>query len=236
MKNKYIPITGLAYNEQLDIKRLEKLSKDGWLLDSIVFGLFYKMKKSTPKYVKYSFDYQPNANFEYFDFFSQAGWIHHASYYKQYHIFSSEIGTTPIYSDKITEKEVLYFQAKQTKKFFMSSLISSLLLIIATLFSLITSRAIFLGLFTLTFLSCISLLLTSIIHMSNLRSLRTFENNTDQKKSRTATIILHFMASLFLMIAGVQQIVHSQYLIACLYFISSIIFLSLGILSKKTIN
>ena len=42
MRNKYIIISGLAFSEETDLEKLHKYAKEGWLLESITGGFFYK--------------------------------------------------------------------------------------------------------------------------------------------------------------------------------------------------
>ena len=46
MKTKYIINSGLAFAEKKDMKKLEKLASEGWLLKELSFGgFFYKLQQ-----------------------------------------------------------------------------------------------------------------------------------------------------------------------------------------------
>ncbi|EDS77184.1 conserved hypothetical protein [Clostridium botulinum C str. Eklund] len=45
MKNKYVMIGGLAFSEEDDMSKLSSYAKEGWILEKIVLGFFYKLKK-----------------------------------------------------------------------------------------------------------------------------------------------------------------------------------------------
>ena len=69
MKNKYVAIRGLAFSENSEMEKLSKYAREGWLLEDIVCGFFYKLRKGKPQNIVYSLDYQSNADEEYFSIF-----------------------------------------------------------------------------------------------------------------------------------------------------------------------
>jgi len=99
MKSKYVMISGLAFSEESDMERLKKYASQGWILEDIIGGFFYKLKKDKPQDIVYNLDYQTDANEEYLTIFKEAGWKLVVSVEKQMHIFSAQAGTKPIYSD-----------------------------------------------------------------------------------------------------------------------------------------
>ena len=103
MNKKYVMVGGLAFSEEKDMDKLKKYAKEGWMLEGIAFGLFYKFKKDEPKDIDYNLDYQSEADEEYFSLFLDAGWMRVVSIGNEMHIFSAPEGTKPIYSDKETE-------------------------------------------------------------------------------------------------------------------------------------
>lgn len=103
MNYKYLMINGLAFSEELDMKKLKKYAKHGWILDGITAGLFYKLRRDTPKNIEYSLDYQSEADEEYFKIFSEANWTKVVSISNVMHIFWAPEGTKPIYSDRESE-------------------------------------------------------------------------------------------------------------------------------------
>ena len=75
MNKKYVMVGGLAFSEEKDMDKLKKYAKEGWMLEGIAFGLFYKFKKDEPKDIDYNLDYQSEADEEYFSIFLDAGWM-----------------------------------------------------------------------------------------------------------------------------------------------------------------
>lgn len=99
MKSKYVMIGGFALSEENDMEKFKNYASQGQILEDIIGGLFYKLKKDKPQDIVYSLDYQLEANEEYFSLFKEAGWELVLSIGNQMHIFSSQAGTKPIYSD-----------------------------------------------------------------------------------------------------------------------------------------
>ncbi|WP_050180463.1 DUF2812 domain-containing protein [Domibacillus robiginosus] len=100
-KTKYMGSGGLAFDEEQDMTRLEKMARKGWMFDRFAF-MGYKLKKAQPQEIQYSLDYRKNADSDYFAYFKEAGWSHVASSANYIHLFSAPPGTVPIYSDKET--------------------------------------------------------------------------------------------------------------------------------------
>lgn len=131
MKNKYVAITGLAFNEKGDMDKLASLAKKGWILDGIVCGgFFYKLRKEKPRDLIYSVDYQCDCSLEYIGIFKEAGWELVVSAGECIHIFMADAGTKPIYSDNITETDKYESAKNQTKKGSIYTFIAGLLLLI----------------------------------------------------------------------------------------------------------
>lgn len=42
MKNKYVMISGLAFSEESDMEKLKNYAREGWILEDIMGGFFYK--------------------------------------------------------------------------------------------------------------------------------------------------------------------------------------------------
>lgn len=117
MKTKYVMNGGLAFSEKRDIKRLEKLAAEGWLLQEFAFaGFYYKLVKGTGQQLTYTMDFQANPDADYFDIFRNAGWQHVTSWGRQVHVFSAPKGTAPIYSgNEIDEGKYTDITAKLGK-------------------------------------------------------------------------------------------------------------------------
>jgi hypothetical protein len=75
VKNKYVLISGFAFSEKADMRKLAKLAKQGWILQAIS-SAFYKLKKGEPQNLDYTLDYQSDYDEEYFTIFQEAGWTH----------------------------------------------------------------------------------------------------------------------------------------------------------------
>ena len=144
MKNKYVIISGLAFSEESDMEKLKNYASQGWILEDIVGGLFYKLRKDKPQNIVYSLDYQFEADDEYFTIFKEAGWKHVLSIKNQMHIFSAQAGTKPIYSDSKSEIDKYTCIRNQTRRGTIFSLIIAIVLIGLLAVSAIAIRPIFL--------------------------------------------------------------------------------------------
>ncbi|EQB86419.1 hypothetical protein J2Z44_002916 [Clostridium punense] len=143
MKNKYVMIGGFAFTEESDMEKLKNYAKEGWILDKIVGGFFYKLRKAEPQNIVYSLDYQNEANEEYFDIFKEAGWTPVVSVENQMYIFSAQEGTKPIYSDSKTEIDKYIKMRNQMKKGSIVSSVIGLVLIALLVLSAIFIKPIF---------------------------------------------------------------------------------------------
>ncbi|HKM43162.1 MAG TPA: DUF2812 domain-containing protein [Limnochordia bacterium] len=104
MKHKYVIISGLAFGEKADMKKLKGLAQRGWILDGLTL-FFYRLRKGEPQNIEYSLDYQSEYDEEYFTIFQEAGWTHRATLAAEMHIFSAPEGTVPIYLDTAEQSE-----------------------------------------------------------------------------------------------------------------------------------
>lgn len=144
MKNKYVMISGFAFNEESDMEKLKKYASQGWILESIKGGFFYKLKKDKPQDIVYSLDYQSEIDEEYFTIFKEAGWEHVVSVENQMHIFSAPDGTKPIYSDCESEIDKYTSIRNRTRKGTLYSLIAAIALMGLLVVSVIAIKPIFL--------------------------------------------------------------------------------------------
>lgn len=135
MKNKYVMIGGFAFSEHKDMRMLSGYAKEGWILDGIVGGFFYRLRKDISQDIIYSLDYQSNADDEYFNLFEEAGWNKVISMDNQIHIFSAKQGTAPIYSDKNTEIDKYKTILEKMKKWAIGSFIAGIILLLGVVFS-----------------------------------------------------------------------------------------------------
>ena len=155
MKNKYVMIDGLAFSEESDMEKLKDYASQGWILDDIVGGFFYKLRKDEPQNIVYNLDYQTDINEEYFAIFKEAGWKLVVSVDNYMHIFSAQAGTEPIYSDCESKIDKYSSIRNQTKKGTIYSLIVGIILMILSSISLITIKPMFLIIFALLMIDII---------------------------------------------------------------------------------
>lgn len=139
-QTKYIASGGLAFEEEKDMEKLEKLARDGWRFEKFYF-MGYKLKKSSPEELQFAIDYRKGADSDYFAYFEEAGWKHEGTSGDYIHLFSAQKGTAPIYTDKpsILEK---YENEKRSmgKAAFITLLIN---IVIAAVFYFFTTLPMF---------------------------------------------------------------------------------------------
>lgn len=182
MRNKYIIISGLAFSEETDLEKLHKYAKEGWLLESITGGFFYKLKKDKPQDIIYNLDYQREADEEYFNIFKEAGWNQVVSVGNYIHIFSAQAGTKPIYSDKESEIDKYTRIRDTTKKGSIYSLIIGLISIGMSTISLITIKPVFLlleGLFLVDLIIFIFNFMPYIAYNKRINKIIKYDSNKE---------------------------------------------------------
>lgn len=144
MKSKYVMIRGLAFSEEGDMEKLKNYASQGWILEDIVGGFFYKLRKDKPQNIVYNLDYQTETNEEYFTMFKEAGWKLVVSIDNYMHIFSAQVGTKPIYSDCESEIDKYTSIRNATRKGTLYSLITAIALLGLLVVSLMVIKSIFL--------------------------------------------------------------------------------------------
>lgn len=137
-------INGFAFSEESDMKKLKEYARQGWILEDIVGGFFYKLRKDKSQDIIYNLDYQTEANEEYFTIFKEAGWNRIVSLENYMHIFSAQAGTKPIYSDCESEIDKYTSIRNLTRKGTLYSLILAIALIGLLFVSLVAIKPIFL--------------------------------------------------------------------------------------------
>lgn len=218
MKNKYVAIGGFAFTEESDMKKLSNYARKGWILDSIVGGFFYKLRKGTPQNIIYTLDYQDNVDEEYFSIFKEAGWDLVVSIGNKMNIFSAPVGTKPIYSDMDTEMEKYKIMKEQTKRCTVYSLLIGVILVISMIVSVIAVKSIFLILLGLFIIDIIVFIFNFMPYLAyNDRVKQVGKINNGNKKLWKISM---FAGALFI-IAGVLNLIKKDYL--------SLIYISLGI-------
>lgn len=124
---KYVPSGGLLLSEDKDIKKLSKLAKEGWILESFE-KLSFKLRKCEPQDIEYCIDYNNEKDDleEYLLMFENSHWKHICSY-EGYHFFKAPKGAIPIYTDK----ETLTTKYKKQYKIMKKAVIGTIALIVA---------------------------------------------------------------------------------------------------------
>lgn len=210
MKYKYIINSGLAFNEESDMKKLENYARQGWILKSIIGGVLYKFKKSKPQEIIYTVDYQIDVNEEYFNIFKEAGWNHILSIENQIHIFSAKSGTRPIYSDLNSEIQKYINIREKVKKWIFSLLIMAFLFI-----PLIFIKQIFLIIVGLLIIDICMLTLNIMMYISYNNKINKLKNNEDYTtmliKNKTLWKINLMLGSLF-MYLGMSSLIKKNFL------------------------
>lgn len=132
-KYKYLINGGYAFDEEKITKKLSNLSKEGWILES-VGPLRYKLVKGECNDYIYSMDYNESKEDldEYFDIFKSGGWEHVDSV-EGFHFFRANSGTTPIYTDKESNKNKYNVISSSCKK---TGIISGVIMIFIVLLGL----------------------------------------------------------------------------------------------------
>ncbi|WP_238884046.1 DUF2812 domain-containing protein [Clostridium sp. YIM B02551] len=215
MKSKYVIIEGFAFNEEGDMKRLSKYASQGWILESIVGGFFYKLKKDRPQNIVYSLDYQREANEEYFDIFKEAGWKHVISLGKQMHIFSAEAGTKPIYSDRETQIDKYEDIRFRTGKASLYSSIVGILLIGLLIFSFIAMRPIFLPILCLLFIDIVIFTFNFMPYVAYNSRIKQIEKDGGDKSeaiNNKALWKLYIFIGIAFLALGILDLIDKKYL------------------------
>lgn len=208
MKNKYIMVSGLAFSEETDLEKLSRYAKEGWLLEKIVGGFFYKLKKDKPQDIIYNLDYQREADEEYFKIFKEAGWNKVVSVSNYIHIFSAKVGTKPIYSDRESELDK-YIRVRDTsKKGTIYSLIIGLILIGMMFISLDKIKSIFLlleGLFLIDLIVFIFSFMPYVAFRSRVRKIIKGKNLSDKTiNNKNIGTIYAFSGCVFLILGSIN--------------------------------
>ncbi len=144
-KTKYMMSNGLAFEEAKDLKKLRKMSLQGWNLKRFRFA-GYELEKGEIEDVIYSIDYRefnPDDETEYFELFTMSGWRHVCSDHWM-HIFKAQPGTMPIYSDRESSIDKI---TRQGKYVFLSLPVCLAISVILGLMMQFTSGSIQTGLY-----------------------------------------------------------------------------------------
>ena len=129
MKKKWIIAQGLAFEEEQEKLRLEKLAQEGWLFEKIALsGLCWVLVQGEPQFRQYEFDYLPADQAEqqeYLQWMEEAGW-HLAFCQSPIALFWTTEKQPPVHTDAATK---LASYAPIKRQFKNISVILGLLLI-----------------------------------------------------------------------------------------------------------
>jgi len=210
MKSKYVMISGFAFSEESDMEKLGNYAREGWILENIVAGLFYKLKRDEPKDIVYSLDYQSEANEEYFNLFIESGWKPVVSVGNEMHIFSAQAGSNPIYSDCQSEIEKYIRMKRQAKKGTLYSLIVAVALIALLVISVITIRPIFLIVFGLLILDIFVFIFNFMPYIAYNSRIKQIRKNGRCSLNNGLWKVNVFSGSVFL-ILGIENLIEKKY-------------------------
>lgn len=210
MKSKYVMISGFAFSEESDMEKLRNYAREGWILEDIVAGLFYKLKRDEPKDIVYSLDYQSEANEEYFNLFIESGWKPVISVGNEMHIFSAQAGSNPIYSDCQSEIEKYIRMKRQAEKGTLYSLIVAVALIALLVISVITIRPIFLIVFGLLMLDIFVFIFNFMPYIAYNSRIKQIRKNGRCSLNNGLWKVNVFSGSVFL-ILGIENLIEKKY-------------------------
>ncbi|MPN27006.1 hypothetical protein SDC9_174433 [bioreactor metagenome] len=206
-------IGGLAFSEESDLEKLRKYAKEGWILESIVGGFFYKLRKDEPQNIVYSLDYQNEANEEYFAIFKEAGWTPVVSVENQMYIFSAQEGTKPIYSDSKTEIDKYIKMKNQMKKgSIVSSVIGLVLLALLVLsFMFIRPISIILELLlVIDFVIFIFSFMPYIAYNSRIKQMKKYGKCNSELISSKTMCKIYLFSGLGILVVGIADLQDKQ--------------------------
>ena len=212
MKNKYVMVSGLAFSEEDDMEKLKNYAKQGWILEGITGGVFYKLKKDKPQEIVYSVDYQMGADEEYFAMFKEAGWKLVTNIGDQIYIFMAQAGAKPIYSDSESEVDKYINMRNQTRKGSFYSFLVAIALIGLLIISIIAIRPIFFIVFgALTIDICVFIFnfIPYLAYNSRIKQMQKDGKCKEEKNKMTWK--LYVFASVLLLIVGILYLLEKKY-------------------------
>lgn len=223
LKSKYVIINGLAFSEESDMEKLKNYASQGWILEDIVGGFFYKLRKDKPQNIVYSLDYQLDVDGEYFTIFKEAGWELVLSVNNQMHIFLAQAGTKPIYSDSKSEIDKYTRVRNQTRRGTIYSLIMAILLIGLSVFSAIAIRPIFLIILALLVIDIFIFVFNFMPYLAYNSRIKQIKRNGRCKSeaiNNKITWKLYAFACVMFLVLGILNLIEKKY--------SSLLYIILG--------
>jgi len=214
MKNKYVMISGLAFSEESEMEKLRNYASQGWILEDIKGGFFYKLKKDKPQDIVYSLDYQLEANEEYFTIFKEAGWKLVVSIENQMQIFSAQAGTKPIYSDCESEVDKYIRIKNETRKGSLYSLIVAIVIMALLVVSAIYIRPIFIiieGLLIIDICVFIFNFMSYLAYNSRIKQIKKYGNCNNKMINNKISWKLHAFIGIMLLVLGILDLIEKKY-------------------------
>ncbi|MFQ9564269.1 MAG: DUF2812 domain-containing protein [Faecalibacillus intestinalis] len=229
MKHKYVMIEGLAFSEEMDMEKLKNYASQGWILEDIVGGFFYKLRKDKPQNIVYTVDYQIETNEEYFTIFKEAGWKPVVSV-DCIHIFSAQAGTKPIYSDCESEIDKYTRMRNRTKKGSLYSLLLAIVLMGLLVVSFITIRPIFLVILGLLIIDIVILAFNFMPYLefdSRVKQIKKY--GKCRSKTISNKILCSAISSILFLTLGIKDLIEKNsitvfgvcFVLICVYSIFS---------------
>lgn len=233
MKYKYVMIGGVAFSEEVDMEKLSNYAKQGWILEGIKGGFFYKLRKDEPQDIIYSLDYQSDANEEYLSIFEEAGWEHVVSSGNEIHIFSAKTGTKPIYSDCESELSKYITIRDKSKKGSLYSFIVGIILTVMLVLSGFFMRQIFLIIVAVWFIDIVVFIFNFMPYLAYNDRIKAMEKGNKYKNKEISNRInwkVNAVIAIMFLIVAIMYLTSKNYfgvfwlIIGLIYAYSSVVY------------
>jgi Protein of unknown function (DUF2812) len=228
MKSKYVMISGLAFSEEGDMEKLKNYASQGWILEDIVGGFFYKLRKDKPQNIVYNLDYQTETNEEYFTIFKEAGWKLVVSIENYMHIFSAQAGTKPIYNDCESEIDKYTSIRNRTRKGTLYSLIIAIALMGLLVVSLIVIKPIFLiilGLLIIDIFIFVFNFMPYLAYNSRIKQIKKYGKCNSKAIDNKSSWKLYAIAGVLWLAIGIWHLIGKLYFSAVFFIIFGAFFI-----------
>lgn len=236
MKNKYVMINGLAFSEESDMEKLKNYAIQGWVLEDIIGGFFYKLRKDKPQNIVYNIDYQTDTNEEYFTIFEEAGWELVASVDNYIYIFSAQAGTKPIYSDCESEIDKYTSIRNRTRKGTLYSIILATVLIGLLAVSASAIKPIFpiiLGLLIIDIVVFVFNFMPYLAYDSRIKQIKKYGKCKSEVINNKQLLKIKAFTGIGFLILGILYLIEKKYFSVVFIILGARnIFLSLGYYKK----
>ncbi len=228
MKSKYVMINGFAFSEESDMEKLKEYARQGWILEDIVGGFFYKLRKDKSQDIIYNLDYQTEANEEYFTIFKEAGWNRIVSVENYMHIFSAQAGTKPIYSDCDSEIDKYTSIRNLTRKGTLYSLILAIALMGLLFVSIVAIKPIFLiivGLLIIDIFVFVFNFMPYLAYNSRIKQIKKDGTCNSKAIDNKSSWILYAISGVLWLAIGIWHLTGKLYFSAVFFIIFGVFFI-----------